>query len=82
MNAFSEADTDLENFLAAFNRKRVNITRALMRAVSAVAAKYGLNSHDALVVALLQDLGLSHLAAIDDDFRSIDGLELWDGISG
>jgi hypothetical protein len=77
--AFSEADAALEGFLSAFNCQRVNITRSLMRSGSAMAALYGLNSHDALVMALLQEFHLTHLAVIDDDFWDIDYLELWDG---
>jgi hypothetical protein len=80
MNAFIEADTKLEQFLAAFNRHRVNITRPLMRSASASAASYDLNSHDALVIAVLRDLGVPHLAALDQDFRKVDPLELWDGL--
>lgn len=49
MNAFNEADSKLEQFLAAFNRHRVNITRPLMQKASVFAASYDLNSHDALM---------------------------------
>ena len=79
-NAFLEANTSLEQFLASFNRHRVNITSSLMQSASDFAAYYELNSHDALVVAVLRDLGISNLAAIDRDFRPIDWLQLWDGL--
>ncbi len=80
ISAFSEANTKLEQFLAAFNRHRVNITQSLMRSGSAFAASHDLNSHDALVIAVLRDLGVSNLVAIDTDFRPVDPLELWDGL--
>ncbi len=80
MNAFTEADQNLDQFLATFNRSRINITSALMRKASAFAAQYNLNSHDALMVAILRNLGVSHLIAIDQDFRVVDPLELWDGL--
>jgi predicted nucleic acid-binding protein len=80
MNAFSEANTKLDQFLAAFNRHRVDIRRPTMHRASAFAASYDLNSHDALVVAVLRDFGVSHLVAIDTDFRQVDPLELWDGL--
>ena len=80
MNAFTEADTKLEQFWAAFNPHRVDITRSLMRSGSAFAASYDLNSHDALVVAILSDLGVPNLVAMDKDFRPVDPLELWDGL--
>lgn len=44
-----------------------------------MAARYHLNSHDALVMALLEEFGVRDLAVIDDDFWNIDHLELWDG---
>lgn len=37
-------------------------------------------SHDSLVVAVAFDLGVPDVAATDRDFRSVDGLELWDGL--
>jgi predicted nucleic acid-binding protein len=61
MNAFAEADQKLDQFLAAFNRNRVNITLPLMRRASAFAAQYNLNSHDALMIAILRDLGASRI---------------------
>lgn len=80
LNAFAESDSALENFLAAFNQRQINISRALMRQASAMAARYDLQSHDALVVALARDIGVANLAAIDRGFRVVDGLELWDGL--
>lgn len=79
-NAFREADLELERFLSNFNRQRINITRDLMRLGSKIAARYGMDSHDALVVALLEEFGLSDLGVIDDHFLKIDHLELWDGM--
>jgi hypothetical protein len=80
MNAFTEANAKLEQFLAAFNRHRVNITQSLMQSASAFAASYDLNSHDALIVAVLRDFSVSSLVAIDRDFRPVAPLQLWDGL--
>ena len=78
--AFNEANAQLEIFLASFNRHRVNISLRLMQQGSVMAARYELSSHDALIVALLQDYGLNHLGVIDNDFCKVDHLELWDGL--
>ena len=80
MSAYNEADKKLEQFLAAFNCNQVSITRSLIQKALSFVASYDLTSHDALVVALLRDLGVSHLAAIDSDFRTVDPLHLWDGL--
>ncbi|MGH7813025.1 MAG: type II toxin-antitoxin system VapC family toxin [Candidatus Binataceae bacterium] len=80
LNAFAESDATLEEFLAGFNKRRANISRSLLRKASVMAARYDLQSHDALVVALARDIGVSDLAAIDRGFRVVDGLELWDGL--
>ncbi len=80
MNASAEANAKLEQFLAAFNRHRVNITQSLMQSASKFVASYDLNSHDALIVAVLRDLSISGLVAFDRDFRPVAPLELWDGL--
>jgi predicted nucleic acid-binding protein len=80
ISAFREIDLALDTFLAAFNRRRFHITRGLMQKASVMTATYDLQSHDALVVALMRDLGVNSIAAIDRGFRTIDGLELWDGL--
>lgn len=41
------------------------------------AQSYGLLASDALIVAIVQRHGLTHLATNDDDFDSVAGLTLW-----
>jgi predicted nucleic acid-binding protein len=79
-NAFVEADRQLGTFLAAFNTRRVSVDRRIMKLGSEMAATYNLSSHDALVVAISWDTGIADIAALDDDFEAVDGIELWDNL--
>jgi predicted nucleic acid-binding protein len=80
INAFNEANADLLGFLARFRKYEVRITKARMRAANAVVARYGfISSHDALAVAIAHELGITDLAALDADFKNVNGIELWDG---
>jgi predicted nucleic acid-binding protein len=81
INAFAEADAKLIGFLARFRKYEVRITKALMRAANHLVAHYGfLSSHDALAVAVSRDVGIADIAALDRDFKNVDGIELWDGL--
>jgi predicted nucleic acid-binding protein len=77
--AFRLAERALDRFLAAFNRQQIALTRALARIASQAVAKYNLGSHDAVVIAVSRYTHVAHIAALDRDFRRVDGIELWDG---
>ena len=51
-----------------------------MEAASDMVARFDLNAHDGLVAALARDLGVSHIASLDRDFRRVDAIDLWDGL--
>jgi len=80
-NAFREANRRLSTFLATFKRRRVLIGQRLLQLASKMAATYDLSSHDALVVAISGSADIPDIAALDADFRSVDGIELWDNLS-
>jgi predicted nucleic acid-binding protein len=78
-NAFSEADDALQTFLAALNRKEVSVTKNLIKRASSYVAEFNLGSHDAISIAISRS-GVPNVAAIDRDFKRVDGIELWDGL--
>ena len=80
-NAFDEANAALAAFLSHFRRYEVRLSKPRMRSASDLVASYGfLSSHDALAVAISQEVGIADIAALDGDFKNVDGIELWDGI--
>ena len=81
LTPFAEADLALQTFLASYNTQRMVVTRRLLRLASTEVAKHNLRSHDAAIIAILRDTGITDLVAIDKDFRRVDNLELWDGSS-
>jgi predicted nucleic acid-binding protein len=80
IEAFGFADKLLTDFLNAFGCQEIAITKPLMAAASRLVAHHDLSAHDALVVAVAQELGVTHIASFDRDFRRLDGIELWDGL--
>jgi predicted nucleic acid-binding protein len=78
-NAFTEANTALQMFLSAFNRKEVRVTKSLMKNATALVAEFNLGSHDAIAIAISRT-GVPDVAAIDRGFKNVDGIELWDGL--
>jgi len=80
INAFGEADVALNNFLAAFDRREIKITKRLMNAASELVARFHLSAHDAIVIAVSIDTGITDIVAIDNGFKRVDGIELWDGL--
>jgi predicted nucleic acid-binding protein len=50
------------------------ITASLVEAATAVSQGIGLLSGDALIVAVMQDQGLTHLASNDADFDRVPGV--------
>jgi predicted nucleic acid-binding protein len=79
VRAFTEANNALQTFLSAFNRKEVRITKDLMKSATAYVAEFNLGSHDAIAVAISRT-GIPDVAAVDRGFKSVDGIELWDGL--
>lgn len=49
----------------------------LLGSASGLAVQHGLLTNDALIMALMQRHGLSHLATNDDDFDSVPGMTVW-----
>ena len=78
-NAFTEANTALQTFLSAFNRREVRVTKTLMQRATAHVAEFNLGSHDAIAIAISR-AGIPDVAALDRDFRKVYGIELWDGL--
>jgi predicted nucleic acid-binding protein len=79
-NAFAEADAQLARFLSTYSTRRVQISRKLLSLASTMAATYNLSSHDALIVAISWYSGVVDIAALDQGFQDVDGIELWDNL--
>jgi predicted nucleic acid-binding protein len=80
IEAFGVADKLLADFLSAFGCQEIAITKPLMSAASRLVAHHDLSAHDALVLAVAQELSIPHIASFDRDFRRIDDIDLWDGL--
>lgn len=52
----------------------VSTTVGMVSAAAAISQQTGLLSNDALIVAVMQHLGLSHLASHDADFDRVAGI--------
>jgi len=78
-SAFIEANTALQTFLSAFNRKEVRVTKQLMKSATLHVAEFNLGSHDAIAIAISR-AGVPDIAALDRGFKNVDGIELWDGM--
>ncbi len=50
---------------------------ALLRSATECSARYHLLTNDAIIIALMQRHGLTHLVTNDDDFDGIPGLTVW-----
>jgi predicted nucleic acid-binding protein len=57
-----------------FGIRTLPITASLVEAATAVSQGIGLLSGDALIVAVMQDQGLTHLASNDADFDRVPGV--------
>ncbi len=53
------------------------VDTSLLREAAGVAVRCRLLTNDAMIVALMERHGLTHLATNDDDFDSIPGLTVW-----
>jgi predicted nucleic acid-binding protein len=79
LNAFAQADQSLQTFLAAFNTSQMRVSPRIIGTASSLVATYKLQSHDAVVAAVAQEVGIRDIAATDHGFRRIEDIELWDG---
>lgn len=80
LNAFAQADQSLQMFLAAFNTSQIRVSPRIIGTASRLVATYELQSHDAVVAAVAQEIKIRDIAATDQGFRRIDDIELWDGL--
>ena len=80
LNAFAQADQSLQTFLAAFNSSQIRVSPRIIGTASRLVATYELQSHDAVVAAVAQEIKIRDIAATDQGFRRIDDIELWDGL--
>lgn len=78
-SAFTEANTALQTFLSAFNRKEVRVTKNLIKSATDHVVEFNLSSHDAIAIAISRT-GVPDVAALDRGFKKVDGIELWDGL--
>lgn len=53
------------------------ITLDLLEAAALCATQYQLLTNDSLTIAVMEKLGLTHLATNDDNFDSVPGLTVW-----
>jgi predicted nucleic acid-binding protein len=79
INGFNEANTALQTFLSAFNRKEMPVTKDLMKSATGLVAEFNLGSHDAIAIAISR-AGVRDVAALDRGFKNVDGIDLWDGL--
>lgn len=63
--------------IAEFNIEIEQITPKIIEESQAVKAQYGFLSNDALILRLMETLGLSMLASNDLDFRRVDRIKLY-----
>lgn len=49
----------------------------LLRSAAHIAVQHGLLTNDAIIVALMQRHGITHLVTNDDDFDSVPGITVW-----
>lgn len=74
---FRVADNLLRRFLSQFPRREVRLNRRILSTMVSLMGRYNLKSLDAIQVASAWDVGCNELATLDDDFRRVDGLRLW-----
>ena len=70
LSKFRQALVDLD----VIGLRRVPITAQLVSQAADISLQTGLLSNDALIVAVMRDQGLTHLASHDTDFDRVPGL--------
>ncbi|HEV8717708.1 MAG TPA: type II toxin-antitoxin system VapC family toxin [Candidatus Binatia bacterium] len=53
------------------------VTLDILERAAAISTQYRLLTNDAVTIAVMEKLGLSHLVTNDDNFDSIPGLTIW-----
>ena len=70
----------LRGLLSRLRKVEIHISQTLIESASSLVAEFGfLSSHDALALAIARDAQTLDIAALDRDFRKVDGIDLWDG---
>lgn len=73
LGAFVEATKQLERLPI----RLVPVDLTIIRQSAELAQQHGLLTNDAIIVALMQRHGISHLATNDDDFDRVPGIQVW-----
>jgi predicted nucleic acid-binding protein len=73
LNAFVEAAKQLERLPITL----LPVDLAILRQAAELAQQYGLLTNDAIIVALMQRHGLTHITTNDDDFDRVPGITVW-----
>ena len=73
LGAFVEATKQLERLPI----RLVPVDLTIIRQSAELAQQRGLLTNDAIIVALMQRHGISHLATNDDDFDRVPGIQVW-----
>lgn len=71
------AATEALRLVEAMPIALVSVDLAAVIDAQRVVREYGLLASDALIVAMMQRQGITHLATNDDDFDSVAGLTVW-----
>lgn len=75
--AFQAASARLTEFLRAFDRWEISLGEDLFGLAARHAGRYGLRSHDALIVALTSATGVYDVVTLDRDFDRVPTLTVW-----
>jgi predicted nucleic acid-binding protein len=73
----AQLTSDFEVLLSQCDWTEVWLTPAIRADAIDMIATYNLNTHDAVHLATMRDMGVVHLASLDRGFRRVDGLHLW-----
>jgi predicted nucleic acid-binding protein len=69
--------SSFEVLLSQCDWAEVSLTPEIRADAVDVIATYNLNTHDAVHLATMRDVGVVSLASLDRGFRRVDGLHLW-----
>ncbi|HEY7490428.1 MAG TPA: type II toxin-antitoxin system VapC family toxin [Candidatus Tectomicrobia bacterium] len=53
------------------------VTLAILERAASISTQYRLLTNDAVTIAVMEKLGLSHLVTNDDNFDAVPGLSIW-----
>ena len=69
--------SDLLNVVSALPLQMLAVDHVVLVEAQKIVPSYGLLASDALIVALMRQQGIVHLATNDDDFDRVDGITVW-----